>query len=460
MDYTLTLPEAIYDDLVRHLFIGASSERAAYLICRWASGQHELRLLARELVLVAEDEVQDASSRHMQISSRSFLRAIKKAARTRQAFVFVHSHPANVPGHSVQDDREEQKLFRTAHIRADSAPVHGSLVLSAPECPVGRVWLPDGSVAPISTIRVVGNRLRFYRQGRAVEPNLSLFDRQVRAFGKDLQSLLGAMRIGVVGAGGTGSAVCEQLARLGVGEILIADGQTLDSSNVTRVYGSTTADQGRRKVDIQSDHIGRIGIGTQVRSFASDVTYRSVLEEFRFCDVIFGCTDDEWGRALLNRLAVYYYVPVFDMGVKIDSSAEVIRSVNGRVTTLAAGSPCLFCRGRISADGVRAESIAAVNPAEADRLRQQGYAPELHDPAPAVIPFTTAIAASAVCEMLHRLSGFMGSERRSSEVLHLFDQTRTRTNSGRADPDCFCQDRTYWGRGDVEPFLDSTWRPE
>src|ERR1019366_10751857 len=166
------------------------------------------------------------------------------------------------------------------------------------------------------------------------------------------------------------------------------------------------------------------------------------------------------GGALLNRLAVYYYVPVFDMGVKIDSNAEVIRSVNGRVTTLAAGSPCLFCRGRISADGVHAESIATVNPAEADRLRQQGYAPELHEPAPAVIPFTTAIAASAVCEMLHRLSGFRGSERLSSEVLHLFDQTRTRTNSGRADPDCFCQDRNFWGRGDVEPFLDSTWRPE
>ena len=305
-------PEALYDDLVRHLFSGASSERAAYLLCRWASGQHELRLLARELIPVAEDEVQDASSRHMQISSRSYLRAIKKATGTRQAFVFVHSHPADVPGHSVQDDREELKLFRTAHTRADSAPVHGSVVLSAPDRPVGRVWLPDGSVAPMSTIRVVGNRLRLYRQGRAVEPNLSLFDRQVRAFGKELQSLLGSMRIGVVGAGGTGSAVCEQLARLGVGEILIADGQNLDSSNVTRVYGSTTADQGRRKVDIQSDYIGRIGIGTQVRSFARHVTYRSVLEEFRFCDVIFGCTDDEWGRtaepagSLLLRSSVRY----------------------------------------------------------------------------------------------------------------------------------------------------------
>jgi molybdopterin/thiamine biosynthesis adenylyltransferase len=409
---------------------------------------------------VKADEIEEASQRHMRIPSRSFLRAIKRAAETKQAFVFVHSHPADVPGHSAQDDREEVKLCRTVHIRAEAAPVHGSLVFCAPDRPVGRVWLPDGSIQPMGTVRVVGNRLRLFRQGRAVEPNLALFDRQVRAFGREIQSLLGVLRVGVVGAGGTGSAVCEQLARLGVGEILVADGQNLEASNVTRVYGSAVADQGRHKADIQADHLRRIGLGTEVRVFGRDVTYRSVLQEFRFCDVIFGCTDDEWGRALLNRLALYYHVPVFDMGVKIDSHDGRIRSVNGRVTTLMAGTPCLLCRGRISADRVRAESIAAVNPREVEHLRREGYAPELQDPAPAVVPFTTAMAASAVLELLHRLSGFMGSERKSSEVLHLFDQTRTRTNGGRIDPDCFCQSLQFWGRGDVEPFLDSTWRPE
>lgn len=460
MEYALTFPQVLFDELVSHLFASPESEQAAYLLCRWATGWEELRLLAREVVPVQADEIEGSSRRHMCITSRSFLRALKRAAETKQAFVFVHSHPADVPAHSAQDDREEVRLFRTAHIRADAAPLHGSLVFSAADRPVGRVWLPDGSVQPMSTVRVLGNRICLFKQGRAVEPNLALFDRQVRAFGREIQSLLGVLRVGVVGAGGTGSAVCEQLARLGVGEILVADGQTLDGSNVTRVYGSTVTDQGRHKVDIQAGHLRHIGLGTKVQAFARDVTYRSVLQEFRFCDVIFGCTDDEWGRALLNRLAIYYHVPILDMGVKIDSCDGAIRAVNGRVTTLMAGTPCLLCRGRISADRVRAESIAAVNPDEAEHLRREGYAPELQDPAPAVVPFTTAVAASAVLELLHRLSEFMGSERNSSEVLHLFDQTRVRTNGGRLDLDCYCQSRQFWGRGDVEPFLDSTWRPE
>jgi hypothetical protein len=132
------------------------------------------------------------------------------------------------------------------------------------------------------------------------------------------------------------------------------------------------------------------------------------MEQFRECDLIFGCTDDEWGRSLLSKFAIYYLIPVFDMGVKIDSESGSIHSIQGRVTTLLPSAPCLFCRGRIRADRVREESINATDPQRADELRKEGYAPELEDPAPAIIPFTTAIASSAIIEFIQRLRGFMG----------------------------------------------------
>lgn len=92
---------------------------------------------------------------------------------------------------------------------------------------------------------------------------------------------------------------------------------------------------------------------------------------------------------------------------------------------------------------------------------KEGYIPRLGDRAPAVMSFTTAVAASAVTELLHRLTGFMGAERESTEVIHLIDQTRLRTNAVPPREDCFCADKsTYWGRSDVKPFLDTTWRPE
>ena len=195
-------------------------------------------------------------------------------------------------------------------------------------------------------------------------------------------------------------------------------------------------------------------------NFKLEMRVQSVLKEFRDRDVIFSCTDDEWGRSLLSRLSIYYYIPVIDMGVKIDSKDGVVNSVQGRVTTLFPGSACLFCRGRVTAAGVRAEMLAAVSPDEAERLRKEGYAPELGGPAPAIIAFTTAVAAGAVSELLHMLTGFMGTERASTEVIYRFDDCRVGTNSTKSKPDCFCSQRDNWGKGDQPNFLGVTWRKE
>jgi len=69
------------------------------------------------------------------------------------------------------------------------------------------------------------------------EVRLNFFSRQVLAFGEELQKLFQQLTIGIVGMGGTGFSVAEQLIRLGVGRIITADKETLDDSNVTRVYG-------------------------------------------------------------------------------------------------------------------------------------------------------------------------------------------------------------------------------
>jgi hypothetical protein len=247
-----------------------------------------------------------------------------------------------------------------------------------------------------------------------------IFDRQVRAFGEEIQELLATLHIGIVGNGGTGSAVAEQLIRLGVGRLSLFEGQTLDASNVTRVYGSRLSDVDRPKVEIIELLAKEIGFGTDVTLFPRHITKSETAKALRDCDVIFGCTDDEWGRSILSKLAIDYYIPVFDMGVKIDSTEGWIVSVQGRVTTLFPGAACLFCRGRINAEGIRAQVIDSCNPEQAEELRRQQYAPELQGNAPAVIAFTSAVASTAVSELLHRLTGFKGPDRVSSEVIHFF----------------------------------------
>lgn len=459
MRYSITFAEADYNSLTDHLYQPDSVEQAAYLLCGLSITASETRLLVRKVLPVAPEEIVSASRCHMEIAPQSFMRAMKQADTLGLSFVFVHSHPESAVDHSPQDDKTERSLFRTAYIRiGGQAAVHASIVLPTAYFPQARVWHSEGTMSPVEVIRVIGNQFRFFRRESQMEVGNSVFDRQIRAFGSETQHLLKCLNIGIVGTGGTGSAVAEQLIRLGLGKLSLFEGQTLEASNVTRLYGSGLADVGQAKVEIIKSLAKRIGLGTEVAVFPKNITVLKTAEALRDCDVIFGCTDDEWGRSILCKVAIDYYIPVIDMGVKIDSNKGSIVSVQGRVTILSPGTACLFCRGRITAEGVRAQVIESCNRMQAEELRRQRYAPELQENAPAVIAFTTAVASTAVGELLHRLTGFMGADRVSSEVIHLFDESRMRTNRVPAKLDCYCGDRQRWGLGDQQPFLGMLWQ--
>lgn len=460
MRYSVSFLDKDYEALARHS--ESKDEQAAFLICRLTRTERETRLLVREVHPVAEDDILEQSPAHMKIAPRAYTRAMKRADEQKSCLLFAHSHPNGFPAHSAQDDAEEEKLFKTAYTRIRTiGAAHGSLILTSQGLSSARIWFPDGTYQGVERVRIIGRQYRFwFPEAKGADEVPSFFDRQVRAFGPDIQRLLARLRVGVVGAGGTGSCVLEQLVRLGVGTLIVSDGETFESSNVNRVYGSRVVDDTIKKVKIAQRLAADIGLGTKFELVDKPISYQSALKKFRDCDIILGCTDDELGRSLLNSFAIQYYVPVFDMGVKIDSDEGVIRSIQGRVTTLMNGAACLHCRGRISAERITAQALRETNPDGARNLEKEGYLPELGDPAPAVVAFTTTIAASAITEFLHRLTGFMGSERESTEVLHLIDQSSVRTNKFASKPDCFCADTDNWGRGDVRPFLNTTWRNE
>ena len=219
--YTLTFLEADFDQLRKVLNSASEVENAAYLICRMSGSESEVRLLVREVIPVQREHILEASAAHMKIASISFRTAMKRADAQKSAFVFVHTHPGGHPHHSAQDDSEEAPLFRTAYARVHTdAAIHASLILCNGKISGARVWLPDGTVRLMERIRIVGNRFHFWFSAIDEKPIPEFFDRQVRAFGNELLPLLSRLRIGVVGAGGTGSAVIEQLTDSGLASCL------------------------------------------------------------------------------------------------------------------------------------------------------------------------------------------------------------------------------------------------
>ena len=320
----------------------------------------------------------------------------------------------------------------------------------------GTIPHPDGHHVPLHAVRIIDHRVRLLLPGFDGAGDLPVvFDRQIRAFGPAGQVLLQHLRIGVGGGGGTGSAVCEQLIRLGVGTIIVIDDDAIndDGSNVTRVYGSTMADIGMPKVDLVERQASSIGLGTTVIPIKGTINDEAVARQLRGCDLIFGCTDDNLGRSVLSRLAYWYLVPVIDIGVQLDSTDGHLRSIDGRITYVAPGFPCLFCRGRIDLEAMHTEGLP--EPERSERI-EEGYARGLAERDPAVVAYTTAVAAMAVAEMMARLFD-LDTGTPAAELLLQFHFREIRT-PGRTPVDGhFCAVTDNIGAGDTRPFLGRMW---
>jgi len=449
MTSRIVLLEEHVAQLRRYLFDPPDVEGAAFLLCGQAETLGVKKLVSHAVIPVAAEDYLRRETDLLSIRSAALVRAAKLARNERLSVVFAHSHPCGWLGFSSQDDAEEDELLPFLRARIPDR-MHGTLVMTEDGF-AGRVYAPHRSSAYVV---VVGQRFRIHSGTSGDAPVPAVFDRQVRAFGPELQRMLQLMNIGIVGLGGTGSPLAEQLCRLGVGQLTLFDGDVFDATNINRVYGATMDDVGKPKVEIAQRHLERIGLATRLEPIPHPITDEAVARRITDCDLVFGCTDKQIPRAILMNIALKYGLPVIDVGVLIDSVEQHIRSVHGRVTTLMPGEACLYCRGRISPEAMRVEALP---PTERAKQVREGYAPELDVPAPAVISFTTAVASFAVSELLHRLTGFMGSERKSSEVLIAFDLTRVRTNRVAPRADCYCDDRANWGRGDESPFLAMAW---
>lgn len=456
MNYSITFLEQDFERLLSIIFAKPGLEGAAYVLCGISRTDAEERLLAREIIPVRDEDYEGRTNLRLSIRSDSYVAAAKKARESNQSILFVHSHPDGICEFSSQDNEQEPRLMDFFYRRAPEG-THGAVVISGPETITARITR-NGHAISVSRVRIIGRRFRFFDGDDCMgEPIPEFFDRQIQAFGPDVQRLLGRVHVGVVGAGGTGSPTFEQLVRLGAGRISVFDHDMFDPTNVNRVYGSRLSDAGRAKVDIAYDSSERIGLGTTIFRFPKGISFEESAKALRACDIVFSCTDKQAPRAILTQLSLRYLIPVIDMGAKIESDGGMIKGVFGRVTTFFPGEACLFCRGRIDAETIRLEGLKSD---ERAALVREGYAPELDTNAPAVIMFTTAVATHGISEFLHRLTGFMGAARQTTEVLFSFHETIVRKNREKPHEQCLCSQVKLWGRGDSKSFLDLTWPSE
>lgn len=454
----MVLPSWIATDVEDKL--NGRDETAGVILAGKAQGADGLRLLGRQVHWVPGDAYDRRTPEALTVRSDGYMSVLARAEERGDIPIWIHTHPMHggSPARSKWDKIVDDELQQTFRVRSNAAE-YASLVFAPSQDGfsfTGAVW-GGGDPEPFHRMVVVGERWKVLAAHDAPdEEHLPLpFDRQVRAFGGDVQRVLSQLRIGVVGSGGTGSATAEQLARLGVGSLLLIDPKELSPSNPTRVYGSSPEDIGIPKAEVLAGHLRRIAPGTRVEAVTGSITDQSIARRLTTCDVVFGCTDDNAGRLVLSRLPTYYLTPVIDMGVLISSSQGRLNGIDGRITVINPGCACLVCRGRIDLARAGAEQL----PPEERAVRQaEGYAPELGGVEPAVIAYTSAVASFAVAELLERLIGY-GPEPEPGEILLRFHDREVSTNTAAPREHHYCNPAEgLVGAGDRDPFLGQTWR--
>ena len=409
---------------------------------------------------VPDDAYLRRDATRLSISSLGYVPALGEAETDQSVPIWLHTHPGSEasPRPSEHDELVDEQLADVFRLRAGS-PLYGAIVIARTGgrlCFTGHIESEDKR-NDIDRLWVTGRRFLLLQNWlHDAAPPSDQFDRNIRAFGGEIQRVLGNLRVAVVGCGGTGSAVIEQLVRLGVRYFHLIDPDTLTAANVTRVYGSYPDRVGEPKVDVSAAHVRQIASDAQVKTTQAKITQQETARLLVDADVVFGCTDDNAGRLVLSRLSSYLLTPVIDCGVLLSSgSGGLLVGIDGRVTVLAPGAACLVCRNRIDLQRAAAELLAAE---EHRRLAAEGYAPALLDPEPAVVAYTTQVASAAVSELLERLIHY-GPEHVPTEILLRSHEREVSTNDQDPREGHYCHPETQkLGLGIIEPFLEQTWQ--
>lgn len=404
MEYSLRMTGAQAMLLESHLFPGDGLEAVALLLCGRRSGCKRHVFTAHKVFPVSYAQcIRDADFVTWKTDVLDDL--LELAAKKGFAIVKAHSHPTGFPRFSQVDDKSDREVFSAISNYLESKLPHASVVMTPGGRMFGRVILDGELGPPLDLIQVVGDNLEFFHaySGGATA---AFAGRHAQAFGKGTTEILSKLCIAVVGCSGTGSIVIELLTRLGVKKLILIDPDHVEERNLNRILNSGKEDAylNRPKVEVMARAIAKVGLGQELELHPTNLITEGAIKAIAEADVVFGCMDGVEGRHWLNRIATFYNLPYFDVGVRLDADGNGgIDSIAGAVHYLQPGHSSLLSRGVYGMARVEAEELRRTNPAEYARRLDEGYIRGVAEDRPAVISVNMYFASMVVNEFLARL---------------------------------------------------------
>ena len=258
------------------------------------------------------------------------------------------------------------------------------------------------------------------------------YDRNIRFFGREGQERLAAATVAVVGIGGLGTHVVQQLALLGIGRIFLIDHEELDDTNRNRYVGVRHDDPvpGTSKVTIGVRVVSEANPAVDVVPIPKEMRSPEAFAAIRTSDYVFGCLDHDGPRLILTELCSAYSRPYFDLASDISADGS---TYGGRAVATWDGGGCLMCYGELDS---RALQLYFAGGQREDHAAIYGVPlEELDETGPSVVSINGVVASLGVTEFMLVVAGVKDAPRRL---------TTYRANMGivtlppvNAPPDCY-----------------------
>lgn len=136
------------------------------------------------------------------------------------------------------------------------------------------------------------------------------YQRNIGAISRGEQRILMNSTVAIIGCGGLGGHVLEQLARLGIGSIMIWDYDVFEDHNLNRQILSDTGNIGVSKVEAAARRIQKINPDVKLLGMADRMDECQAREKLPQCQVVVDALDNIKDRLWLARICRELCIPL------------------------------------------------------------------------------------------------------------------------------------------------------
>jgi proteasome lid subunit RPN8/RPN11 len=446
----LALSENHHKTLHQHLFPGDGLEAAAIILCAQSSVS---RYVVKDILLVEHSTCRIRTHDFISWPGTSIEDAIDMADQHNLSIILMHSHPEGTLVFSdIDNDSDRETLPALFEASQRSDVLHGSAIMTSDGTIHARFYNNQLEIISVDSVHCAGDDLKIWRLTKydRLQPRPMAFSSQM---GKDLRSLTAC----VVGVSGTGSVVAEQLARLGVGRLILIDFDEIEFKNLNRILNSTTEDASNAvaKVTSMATALSAYRNDIEMVTVKASISTREAINSAGMADVMFCCVDSFEGRQMCDRIAAAFLQPLFDVAVTIPTrqteNGATIGDVCGRLDYVKPGGSTLADRGVYTPEALRREYLQKVAPYELDAQVAEGYIKGIADEAPSVITLNMRAASDCVMEFIARAYPFR-HEPNSKRARTIFSLAASEEDFISAS-DFECAPNPHLGRGLIEPLM-------